>query len=417
MEHHAFGRNLIAFALGALVAAIMPRHAAHAQASQAPAEYEALKAHAERLYADGSYAKARELYAQADAMDLSRAQSRWVDFRLADAQWRAQAGSQTSDSSTFDEARKALEAVIARVEREEDRDLAWAEANESLGDFWWERRDSQNWGAAWPRYQLALDWWAQSSDLDQARERYLHIVWTMAEPSWHQPTWYSHYSTYVPLDVLDNALRIAQSKADQARASYLIALTLRQRGDWASQLRIPRAFEGALAAGRETAWYDDALFAFAEWLMNQGPATLDANGQWRREPDYRGAVAMFERLIREFTKGQTRYHDQAREYLKQITSPNLQVAVTNIFLPASEVQFHINWRNVDEIRLSLHRVDLTAHVRMPDPDQGLHGWINHIEISASQPVREWSKATEDKHDHKPGQFSESLESPWILART
>ena len=48
-----------------------------------------------------------------------------------------------------------------------------AEVHESLGDFWWTRRNQRNWGQAWPHYEKALDWWAGSESIDRARQRYL----------------------------------------------------------------------------------------------------------------------------------------------------------------------------------------------------------------------------------------------------
>ncbi|MGH9944805.1 MAG: hypothetical protein ACRD9R_20850, partial [Pyrinomonadaceae bacterium] len=50
-------------------------------------EYAALKAEAERQYAAGSYARARELYGQVERKSLPRDEAEWVAFRLADAQW------------------------------------------------------------------------------------------------------------------------------------------------------------------------------------------------------------------------------------------------------------------------------------------------------------------------------------------
>src|SRR5688572_66047 len=93
---------------------------------QSPADYGRLKAKAEQFYAEHSYAKARELYEQADAMELPASDSRWVDFRIADTLWRAEVGTQTADSTTYDKAREMLEALLRDVKRVEDRDETWA---------------------------------------------------------------------------------------------------------------------------------------------------------------------------------------------------------------------------------------------------------------------------------------------------
>jgi uncharacterized protein YfaS (alpha-2-macroglobulin family)/tetratricopeptide (TPR) repeat protein len=404
-------RTLVVAVFSIITCSALCRHALVAQTASPP-EFAQIKAQAESQYADGSFAKANELYRQAQRLDLSPSDARWVQFRLADCAWRAQASTNTHDSTVFDNSAKELEALIRAVERVEDRDIFWAEANESLGDFWWTRRDQQDWGRAWPHYSNALDYWAGSELIDPARDRYLHIVWTMADPPWTRDHQWLYYQNNIPLEILDNAAEIAVTPEDQSHAHYLIAMALRARGDWASRLRIPREFEAAITAGKSAFWYDDALFAYGEWLANQGPAVLQANGQWRATPDYIGAVAVFKRLLREFRKGETRYYDNAQSQIEQITGPRLTVGVSNIFLPESEIQFHLGWRNIHRVDLSLYRVDLTRDVtfaaRERDP---MNAWINRLNLDAGERLRTWEKDTEDKGDHVPGQSTERLDGP------
>src|ERR1017187_1162894 len=212
-----------------------------------PPEYETLKADAEKLFADGSFSKANELYRSVNLTNLPPEESRWVQFRVADTQWRSQAATQTADTTKLDEARHQLEVLIRDISREEDRDRVWAEVQESLGDFFWTRRNSNNWSEGWPHYQQAFDWWAGTHDIELARERYLKIVWRMAKPPQVQPYYsYGSWGNYIPLDVLENALKISQTDNDKAHAHYLIAMTLRsQGGDWRRLSRVPEEFEGA----------------------------------------------------------------------------------------------------------------------------------------------------------------------------
>jgi hypothetical protein len=62
------------------------------------ADYSKLKSDAEQFYSSGSYARANELYAQVNQATLSPAEARWVEFRLADTLWRAQASTETADT-------------------------------------------------------------------------------------------------------------------------------------------------------------------------------------------------------------------------------------------------------------------------------------------------------------------------------
>src|SRR6185436_624342 len=144
--------------------------------------YTKLKSDAEQLYAAGSYAKANEIYASVNQTALSPAEVRWVEFRIADTSWRARAGTETSDTTVYEKAQKQLEDLIRSHDKDEDRDLVWAESHESLGDFFWTRRNQMNWGVAWPHYQQALEWWAGQRDINTARQRYLAIVFKAAEP-------------------------------------------------------------------------------------------------------------------------------------------------------------------------------------------------------------------------------------------
>lgn len=377
--------------------------------SQRTEGYAALKEQAERFYAEDSYALAHQVYAQAQTAGVPESEKRWVAFRLADTLWRSQVATNNPDTTIEEQARTELESIIAAVKREEDRDHIWVEAHESLGDYFWTRPRSQNWGRAWPHYQLALDHWAGSGDLDQARDRYLAIVWDMSMPPWQNVQYY-YGSSYVPRDILENALKISVSKPDRARASFLLAMTYRSYGDRRQQQRVADLFEIVLKQGKATQWYDDALFSFAQWLSNNGRVTMLANGQWSREYDYVGAVKLYRRILREFRRGETRYYDNARQQIKSITGPSLSVGVSNIFLPGSEIQYYLNWRNLKRIDLALYQVDLTRDVRLDNShNRDNSNWLNMIDLTVAEQVDSWVHQTTDQGDHKPGQSVEQYE--------
>ncbi len=397
-------KKIIAFAL--LCAASLA--SVHAQRT----DYQSLKAEAEKYYAEGSYARAHEIYLRADAMKLEPADAHWVDFRVADTLWRAQAATRTADSSKFEQAMRQLISMVSDVQREGERDAVWVEATESLADFWWMRNDSKNWHQGWLYYQRALDWWAGSDDLDSARDRYLKIVWKISRPAWAEVYYYyGYYGNYAPLDVLENALRIARTENDRAHLHYLIAMTIRgQGGYYEERKRVSEEFEAAISAGKETDWYDDALYYYAEWMMNYGRFTQLQNNQWQQEPDYVKALELFRRFILEHVKGETRYWDQAQSQIENIIRPSVDVSVSNIFLPDSEIQFHLNWRNVKRVALSLYRVDLARDLSFSDKNDNAGDWIDKINLTGSERVKFWTKETADKGDYRPGQEAVRVES-------
>ncbi|MBL8194498.1 MAG: hypothetical protein JNM06_11960, partial [Blastocatellia bacterium] len=153
-------------------------------------DYEKIKSEAEKLYSEGSYSMANQLYQKLADWPLSDTEKRWVNFRLADTLWRSQAATNTSDNTKYEQARQQLEILVRDINREQDRDLVWAEVQESLADFYWQRNNSRSWGQASNYYLAALDWWAGSQNLDLARRRYLKIVFSSAKPTWAETYYY-----------------------------------------------------------------------------------------------------------------------------------------------------------------------------------------------------------------------------------
>jgi len=381
------------------------------QATAQQPDYAQLRATAEAEYSQKSYARAHDLYARIDRSKLSGADLRWVEFRLADTSWRSQAATQTSDTTRYEEAKKQLEELIRVADKDVDRDLVWAEAHESLADMFWNRRYQMSWGVAWPHYQQALDWWAGQRDLERARGRYLAIVFKATAPSLTDDAhMYGYYGNHLPLDVLANALKIATSVHERSLLNYLLATNLHHtsgpRGI-ESSVSIAQYFEEALKAGKASPWYDDALFRYAEWMNNYGGLREVGEGQWQQEPDYVKALELYRRLTTEFAAGETRYYEQAKQQIANITTPNVTVGVSNIFLPDSELQFALTTRNVRRVEFSLYKLDLTRDIAYagftPDKDEGEglpRNWMTDLNTAGRVPVKRWGKDIKDEA-HKP----------------
>jgi len=370
------------------------------------ADYSRAKADAEAQYSQGSYARANEIYAGIDKTKLPASEVRWIEFRIADTMWRAQAATETSDTTKLDQAQKQLEELIRVTDNEADRDIIWAESHESLGDLFWTRRNNLNWSGAWPHYQQALDWWAGQRQSDLARDRYLKIVFKAADPP-NQGYYYAYYGNYLPLNILENARKIAASPDQKAHLSFLIAMSVRNNsGDWEARQQVPDEFEEAIKLGKQTAWYDDALYYYAEWMGSYGSITETGEGNWQQQADYVKALELYRRLTTEFSKGESQYYDAAIQQIKQITDPLVGVNVSNIFLPNSELQFALNARNVKEVDLALYKIDLTRDVRFrqsSDEDEGEveeGAWLQKVQLSGRAPVKTWRKLIDNSQDHK-----------------
>lgn len=349
--------------------------------------YGLLKKQGESYFQKGSFAKAHEVYLKAQKLDLSPSDQRWVGFRVTDTQWRSQMSTNNADRSKLKQAREKLQKMIRDQVRTEQQDRLWVEIQESLGDSWWFPRNSRNWSAGWAHYQKALDWWSGATNIDLARQRYLKIIWNAAtQPNREPYFYYGYYRNHIPVNFLENALKIAQTKTDRIHAHYLIAMAFRQQGNLYQQQRVSESFEAVIEAGKSTEWYDDALYYYAEWLSGSGEIIIMKNGQQRREQNYKKALKYYWRILNDFEKGETRHYDIARNNVKNITKPTLNLNASSFFLPDSLIRVNLNWRNIDKVRLSLYKIDLSKDVDFPDKER-VSAWLNQVNLSKTEKVK------------------------------
>ena len=343
---------------------------------------ETLRREAEKFIEEKSFSRAHALYEEAARLDLDPEARRWVRFRLADTAWRADAAAPNPDPAVREKALAELQALIR--EGEPDRDRVWAEAQESLGDFYRNPRGRNDYGAQGP-YAAALDWWAGSADLALARQRYLNIVWKMTGET--EP-----YIHYVARDILANAVEIAETAEDRTRARYLLALHTLRQGDPAGVERGIELLELVIRDGKGTRWYDDALFALAERLSEGGAVIVLDNGESSFRPDYVRALELYRRLLRELGSD-SRYAQQAQQAIEEITTVAVGVETAQTFLPGSEQEVLLAWRNTKSVELTLTAVDLTKNVNFHD----------ELRVTGGEVVRNWRYATGDRGEHVPGE--------------
>ncbi len=350
--------------------------------------YQTLRREAEVAIGERSYARAHELYAKVKPESLQPEEKRWVRFRLADTFWRAEANDPKSDNTGVAKARDELLAILR--EAGDDHDKLWAEVNESLGDF---ASSPVNTGLSpMPHYEAALDWWAGSDDIANARTHYLDIVRSFSSSD-------DDYLYGVPqqisIDVFENAAKIAVTPADRQTFRYILGVRLFNSGD---QDRVGEELEAAIREGNVSKHYDNALIMYGRWLERQGRVVILDDGRAQRRADYTKALVMYRRILPEFANGESRFRDEAKNAVERITSPTVSVQVSNVFLPDSEVEFALSWRNVKSIDLTLSSIDLTSDVNL----SASPSWLASITAPPSASIRNWKKETEDKGDHEPG---------------
>ena len=85
----------------------------------------------------------------------------------------------------------------------------------------------------------------------------------------------------------------------------------------------------------------------------------------------------------------------------------MSIAVSNIFLPGSELQFVLNARNVRRVDFALYKIDMTRDIRFissvdeEDGEGDPAPWIQRIPTADRSPVKAWSKDIPDSQSHKP----------------
>jgi uncharacterized protein YfaS (alpha-2-macroglobulin family) len=339
-------------------------------ATTTPSSYDALKREAEKFVVEKSFAHAHQLYEQASKLALSPADRRWVDFRLADTAWR------------MDDSNRDTTALVAIVNGAE-HDRVWAEANESLADM----THGSNY------YLAALDFWAGSDDIEYARRRYLSIFNHMTADQ------RSGYGYQVPREVLLNVIAIGNNGSDAMHARFMLAQLLLGQGRPDDLERANELLETVIAQGKKSEWYDDALNA-AAWAASAG--RVIANDEIDPRVNYERALTLYRRIVNEFAKGESQYRDDAERAIAEILSPSLNLAAAGNFLPDSEQEVGLMWRNVKHVELTIASVDLMTFQQKKNTQ-----WMDTLRPDP-KPLRKWTYETNDQGDHMPGNHNERI---------
>ena len=137
---------------------------------------------------------------------------------------------------------------------------------------------------------------------------------------------------------------------------------------------------------------------YGRWLERQGRVVILDDGRAQRRADYTKALVMYRRILSEFAEGESRFRDEAKNAVERITSPTVSVQVSNVFLPDSEVEFALSWRNVKSIDLTLSSIDLTSDVNLGASPSWLR--IDHPPPCAR--IRNWKKRPKTRAITSPG---------------
>jgi len=373
--------------------------------------YEALVREAETRHREGAYALALSHYEH--IMELWRDglpaheetgenALEWVRFRIEDCRWRAALGRGSESRQVLESARENLLEMlddIKTVERPQPPDR-YAEILVSLGEWDILAAPEPNWDRGWKYFQEALNWWGGSTDLNEARIAYVSLVKRFVMAIIQKEESLNRRLSLVPLEVIENFLRLVEGEGDLAFGNFLFAqaLTLRKY-DPLQRLRISQAYQSAIRWALESRplWLDEALYRFAKWLESEGRLYFDDSGNLVSEPNYGEAVRHYRILVEEFTPQTSPYVEKATRALSTIQAANLSVMVSHAFLPGSEVSFSLQSRNLESISVEIYRVDLNEDI---DLSEGMEkDWIQRMKIRQIAPWKHYHFSPEPEQEY------------------
>ena len=306
---------------------------------------------ADQLWQEKSYTLAAAKYEEIlKSPGLSEITTQEVKFKLADCQWRSK------EEALYPGATKALLELI----ESKDHNRWWAESNESLAECYLEKDRWSHTNEIKQYLESARDFWAGSSDVKTARKRYIKVSFTLGDFVSQNWGWYANVITPVGIvkegiapqpqpqalsDLYKEILKIADNDLDKAKATYSLAMcSMNNYSDQKETKLAEKYFKEIIDKYSTSEWVDDSYYQLAQY--------------YERQNDFVKALETYRGLVVHFRLGDSQWVNEAENRIKDISSPALRVGVGYSFLPDSEIQFSLGWRNIKEAQFTFYKLDL-----------------------------------------------------------
>jgi len=337
--------------------------------------------------------------------DLSESKTRELTFKAADSAWR------TKETRRYEQAVKRLKDLAESKEH----DRSWAEASESLADHYMEVNRWSFPNEIKQYLENAREFWAGSKDIATARPRFIAASFKLGEHI--QSHWGWGYAQMKPVGILkrkilpeeesrpgldilyEEILQVAKADKDKANAYYSLAMS------YYNQHYNQKKKDGAIKYFTEvfenyptSEWADDAYYYLGQY--------------YEQKQDFVKALAAYRGLVGKYRTGQSPWVDDAKRRIKDITLPQINVGVAYTFVPDSDIQFSMNWRNVDSAQMTLYKIDLNKELQLDrsKPETDYNRGVGHYselikrmvesERYTSYPVAlSWRQTLKDEKDH------------------
>ncbi len=336
--------------------------------------------------------------------NLEPAQIRELKFKLSDCLWRSH------HEDRLEEAKKNLKELIESP----DHDRWWAEANESLAQLYIEKDRWTFQNDIKQCFESARDYWVGSTDIALARQRFIEV--SFAYGDYISQNWGWNYqgitpvktatdTAYAPLgnglhSLYREILKVTDNDLDKAKALYSLGLCyLNSYATEADRALAEKYLKEVIEKFKESEWVDDAYYQLGQY--------------YERHNDFVKALETYQNYVARYRIGDSPWVNDAQERIKDIASPALQLSVGYYFLPGSEIQFNLGWRNVGEAQFTFYRIDLLDALRLnlskdqQDSERGvenynslLKNWVQERRYSSSQIALTWKHKLKNEGNHQ-----------------
>ncbi|MBP9854470.1 MAG: hypothetical protein KBD53_06355 [Candidatus Omnitrophica bacterium] len=345
---------------------------------------------AEQLWQEKSYRLAAEQFKTLiDQNELSKEEIREINFKWADASWR------TQETERYEPAVKTLNEIISS----DPHDRWWAEANESLAEHYQTVNQWQHTEEIKQYLQNARQFWASSKDINLARPRFIKVTFRLGE--FITQNWGWGYQGITPLsrdgkNILPNPntgglsvlyeeiLKVTKSDEDRAKVYYSLAMSYYSNSyDEKSKKLAVEYFTKVIKEFSQSEWVDDSYYYLAQFYQQQN--RLDE------------ALKVYRDFLSRFQSGDSPWVDNIKSQVESIIAPQLQIGTSYTFLPGSETQFNVSWKNIKDAQLAIYPLNLIDQVKF-DPSKNANDYaygINNYQeflqkIVTTNEYRRWS---------------------------
>ncbi len=308
---------------------------------------------ADRLRNEKSYQLAIPEYEKVLAnQDLAADLKKEAKVKLLDCVLKSQI------ESRVESAHKELTDIIAG----KDHDRWWAEANESLAQYFILRDRWSHQTEIIQYYDNARDYWAGSSDMKLAKAQFVRVSFDYGDYLSQNMGWY--YQGLRPIEgrgvisgsnglasLYHEILKVTDNELEKARATYALGMCYLNNYSLPQDAKLAeKYFTQIIDKYKESEWVDDAYFQLGQY--------------YERQTEFEKALTTYRDYVARFRPGMSQWLDNAKERIKDITAGALQVSVGYHFLPGSEIQFNLGWKNIDEVQVALYKVDLVENLQL-----------------------------------------------------